>query len=345
MKKKYKYACVGAGGIARSKHIPGYSEIEKVNVLAVSDPNTDAARKTAEKFDIPEVYSDYTEMFEKVKPDLISICTPNCLHAPVAIEAMKRGIHVHCEKPLAMNAEEAQKMAEASKVYGRKLMVGLNNRFTNEAQFVKRYADEGMFGEIYHARCGWRRRRGIPGKGGWFTTRSMSGGGPLIDLGVHLIDLAMYFMGNPSPRSVTGSVYSRFGGANSENAPEKNGKYDVEDMAVGFVKLANGASVDIEFSWASNIEKENNYYELMGTKGGVCYSEGELKIFSEILNTTIDIKPNIDKRKKVIDEFTHFIDCIENDMEPMPSAWQAVDIMKIIGGIYCSAETGREVMF
>lgn len=343
-----KYGCIGAGGIADWKHLDGYSKIGGVKIQAICDSNLKAAEKLAEKYGIPDVYKDYIEMLDKTELDFVSICTPNYLHAPAALEALKRGMHVHCEKPVAMNAQEAQSMVDAKNKYGRKLMVALNNRFTNESFFVKRYAEAGFLGDIYHAKCGWRRRRGIPGKGGWFTNKSMSGGGPLIDLGVHFLDLTMYFMGNPKPSSVSGATYSKFSANISRNGwnygSKGDGIYDVEDFAVGFVRLENGATIDLEFSWASNIEKEYNYYELLGTKGGISFSDGKLKIFSEIEDTCVNILPDTNYSDKALNEFEHFIDCIKNDREPLAPPEQAVDLMKIIDGIYKSAETKKEVM-
>lgn len=347
MPEKLKYGCVGTGGIADWKHLAGYSKICDVEIKAICDPNLTAAQKMAEKYSIPEVYKDYTEMLEKTELDFISVCTPNYLHAPVTIEALKRGIHVHCEKPIAMNAIEAQKMVDAKNKYNKKLMVALNNRFTNEAFFVKKYAEAGLFGEIYHAKCGWRRRRGIPSKGGWFTTKKLSGGGPLIDLGVHFLDLAMYFMSFPRAAAVSGATYSKFAENNCRNnwsfGSENDGTYDVEDIAVGFVRFENGATIDLEFSWASNIEKDYAYCELLGTKGGASYRWGELKIFSEILDTNVDIIPDTNYPRNAIDEFEHFIDCIRNDKEPMARPEEAVELMKVIDAIYESAETGKEV--
>ena len=346
---RLKYGCVGAGGIADWKHLKGYSAIERVEIRAICDPNIKAAERLAEKYNIPEVYEDYNEMLEKSELDFISVCTPNCFHMPVTVRALEKGVHVHCEKPLAMNAEEAQMIVDAKDKYGKKVMAALNNRFTNEAFFVKKYAEEGLFGEIYHAKCGWRRRRGIPGKGGWFTSKKMSGGGPLIDLGVHFMDLVMYFMDFPSPVTVTGETYSRFAENTSRNSwsygSSGDGTYDVEDLAVGFVKLANGATVDFEFSWASNIEKEYNYYELLGTKGGASYKDGQLKLFSEILDTCVDIFPNTGYPKRALDEFEHFIECIVCGKEPLAPPEQAVKLMKIIDGTYESARTKREVAF
>ena len=142
------------------------------------------------------------EMIDKMNLDFISICTPNYLHAPIAIYALERGVDVHCEKPIALNAIESQKIVDCKDKYRRKVMVALNNRFTNNAFFMKRYIKSGKLGEIYHAKCGWIRRRGIPGKGSWFTNKNLSGGGPLIDLGVHLLDLTLYLAGNMDVETV-----------------------------------------------------------------------------------------------------------------------------------------------
>lgn len=344
---KLKYGCVGAGGIADYKHLSGYSKIDEVEITAICDPNHKAVKKLADKYNIPNVYSDYIEMLDKTELDFISVCTPNYLHAPVSIEALKRGIHVHCEKPITLNAQEAQDIINAKNKYNKKFMVALNNRFTNESFFTKKYIEAGFLGEIYHAKCGWRRRRGIPGKGGWFTNKKLSGGGPLIDLGVHFLDLAMYFMGYPEPLSVTGATYSKFVDDNVRNSVNYSmptgGVYDVEDMAVGFVRLKNGATIDFEFSWASNIENEYNYYELLGDKGGISFKNGQLKIFSEVIDTCVDIVPNTNYPVDALNEFEHFIDCIKNDKEPLAPAEEAAKLMKIIDGIYKSSEEGREI--
>lgn len=345
---KLRYGCVGAGGIARSKHIKHYKEFENIELVSICDSNEELAKDVAEQFGFKAYYSDYRDMLEKEKLDLISVCTPNFLHYPVTTLALEKGIHVHCEKPIALNSNEAQMMVDAKNKSGKKLMIGLNNRFTNHAWFVKRYADEGLFGDIYHVRCGWKRVRGIPGRGGWFTTKAMSGGGPLIDLGVHFMDLAMYFIGYPNPISVSGATYCKFDKNQSVNrsgyamTADKRGNMDVEDMAVGFVRLDNGVTMDIEFSWASNIEQDETFYEIRGTKGGAIYRNDELKIVTEQVSTVVTMKPNLNF-KCPVNEFRHFIDCIENDLEPIAKPEEAVIMMKIIDGIYQSSEKNQEI--
>lgn len=345
-----RYGCVGAGGIARAKHIKGYQNIPDVEFVAVCDENEKFAKEVADKYGFNTYYTDYRDMLEKEKLDFISVCTPNFLHYPVTVLALEKSIHVHCEKPIALNAKEAQQMVDAKNRADKILMVGLNNRFTNHAWFVKQYADEGLFGEIYHVRCGWKRVRGIPGKGGWFTNKAMSGGGPLIDLGVHFMDLVMYFMGYPNPVSVTGATYSKFSENKCVNSSgwgmtgDDNGIMDVEDMAVGFVRLDNGATLDLEFSWASNIEKDENFYEIRGTKGGAIYCHGELKIITEQISTLVEINPNLNFENP-IDEFSHFIDCIKTGKEPIAKPEESVKLMQIIDGIYLSSESKKEIYF
>ncbi|MCX7842549.1 MAG: Gfo/Idh/MocA family oxidoreductase [Clostridia bacterium] len=349
MVKVLRYGCIGAGGIAEWKHLEGYSKLPGIELTAICDPNLKSAQRLAEKYNIPNVFSDYNEMLEKLELDVVSVCTPNAFHAPASIKAMRMGANVHCEKPVSLNHKEAMEMLAVRNETGKKFMVALNNRFTNEAFFIKKYAEEGHFGEIYHASCGWRRRRGIPGKGGWFTNKSLSGGGPLIDLGVHFLDLTLFFMGYPKPYSVSGTTYSKFSDNKSRNGGSYGGSfegiYDVEDLAAGFLKLSDNSSVSFEFSWASNIEKDYFYYELLGTMGGASFIDGKLKIYSEILDTCVKIEPDTNYTKQALNEFEHFINCVRNDEEPMASLEQAAELMKVIDGVYKSSELKKEIIF
>ncbi|HEY3377867.1 MAG TPA: Gfo/Idh/MocA family oxidoreductase [Armatimonadota bacterium] len=354
MAKKLRYGLIGCGGCGVGKHMASYARYsEDVELVAVCDVSEASAKKAAKTYEIEHVFTDYHEMLKKMKLDVVSVATPNAFHAPATIAALQAGVHVHSEKPLATNAAEAQAMVDAKNASGKKLMVGLNNRYTETSTFAKKYVDEGNLGEIYTARCGWRRRRGIPGKGGWFTNKSLSGGGPLIDLGVHFFDLTLFLMGFPSPLSVSAATYGKFIDlpsttplpAGTTNAGDPNGVCDVEDMAVGFVKLETGATVSFEFSWASNIEKEVTYFELLGTKGGMRMYDGELKIFGEAAGAPIDIIPTVRNTTAWGENETrHFIDCIKNDLEPLSPPEQAVKMMQIIDATYASSASGREVL-
>lgn len=346
--KILKYGVVGAGSIAEQKHLKGYSKVDGIEIAAICDENIDKAKTLAQRYGIPKVYSDYNSMFDDMKLDIISICTPNYSHVPIAVAALEKGINVHCEKPAALNAALAQKIADAKDKSGRKVMIALNNRFTNNSYFMKSFIDSKSMGDIYHIRCGWRRRRGIPGRGSWFTNKALSGGGPLIDLGVHFIDLLLYLIGNMDAETVSGQSYSKFSNNDSRNnwsyGSSGQGICNVEDMAVGFVKLKGGITLDFEFSWASNIEKDMKFYEIYGTKAGASFKDDKITIFSEIEGTNIDIYPNTNYSKEAVNEFQHFADCIRKDIEPMAKIEEAVKIMKIIDAVYLSSELGREVI-
>jgi len=347
--RKYRYGCIGAGGIAINKHLKGYSNLDNVEICAISDISVEALNKIKKTYPEIRTYTNHSEMIEKENLDLLSVCTPNKFHKEYTIDALKAGINVHCEKPIAMNEQEAIEMVEASKKYNRKLMLGLNNRFTNQACFVRDFIKDGGLGNIYYVRCGWRRRRYIPKIGGWFTNKELSGGGPLIDLGVHFIDLTMHFMKYPEPISVSASTFRKFSNSKCKNLniPRDIGEYsyNIEDLATGFVRLDNGASISFEFSFAMNNEKEEYFYELFGDVGGVSFKNGELKIYTEYNNTIVDIIPNTNYPQKEIDEFKHFIDVIENKVECLSRPEDGIKMMQIIDATYKSAQLKKEVIF
>jgi len=347
---KLRYGIIGAGGCGKGKHLSSYSLLaDQVEIVAVCDIIAAKANAAADQFGAEAAYTDYNEMLAAEKLDLVSVATPNFVHAPAAIAALEAGAHVHCEKPASMTPELVQSMVDAKNRTGKKLMIGLNNRFTPWAQFAKQWVVAGNLGEIYHAKCGWKRRRGIPGKGGWFTTKSQSGGGPLIDLGVHFLDVCNYLLDFPQPATCSGSTYSKFAdcgtsnmGTNKFATPDST--YDVEDLAVGFVRYAGGLSLELEFSWASNTAQEYTFIELYGTKGGLKYEKGQLTLFEDFEGTIIDATPKLKNDGAWGNtETRHLVDCILNDREVLSKPEEAVKIMQIIQGIYQSAETGNEV--
>ncbi|WP_168123845.1 Gfo/Idh/MocA family oxidoreductase [Paenibacillus sp. HB172176] len=353
MTESLKFGIVGAGNIFKSAHLPHIMAAEDMSIVAICDINEERAKTLAEEHGIPHVFTDYNEMLEKC-PEInaLDICTPNLYHSKVAVAGLKAGKHVFCEKPDAVNPEEAQKMADAAIESGKMLMVMRNNRFTPASQYLKRYIEEGHMGDIYTGRCGWVRRRGIPGKGGWFTNKELSGGGPLIDLGVHFIDLAIWLMGNPKPIAVSGATYSKFADNELSDSihskfgeKQADGVYDVEDLATGFIRFDNGATLQIEFSWASNVETGMNFVELRGTKAGSSIRNSELEIYSETAGQLVDIKPVL--RKDSVGghgrNILHFADCVLRGESPIFEPEQGVNMVKILTAIYESAETGREV--
>ncbi|OPY85892.1 MAG: putative oxidoreductase YcjS [Smithella sp. PtaU1.Bin162] len=358
MEKKFKYGLIGCGNCGENKHLASYKKFpDEVEPAAVFDVDMGKAKALAEKYDIPKVYSSYEELLADQTIDVVSIVTSNVTHAAIAIAALNAGKHVHLEKPIAINALEAQRIVDAKNHSGKLLMIGLNNRFTNAALFAKRYIDEGHLGSIYHARCGWTRRAGCNVAGTWFADKELSGGGPLIDLGVHYFDLTLYLMGFPDPVSVSASCYDKIANplkgqevAGSvmlgKNKVQPGAKYTVEDLATGFVKLDGGASVSFEFSWASHIERETCFTELLGTKGGISIRDWgkSIKIFTETAGNIIDIVPQtIDDSGWGENETRYFIDCIKTEKTPLAKPEEAVKMMLIIDAIYASSSLGGEI--
>jgi predicted dehydrogenase len=342
--------------IAR-EHIRGYQAIDGVDVLAIAGPDVDRCTEVAREFGIPRVVADYREMLAMPDIQAVSICVPNKYHAPMTIDALNAGKHVLCEKPPAINADEAQRMVDAARANNRLLMVAFNNRFSANARALKTIIDQGTLGPIYYAKAAWLRRNGIPGFGGWFTTKAVAGGGPLIDLGVHMLDLALYFMGYPEPVSVVGSTYQEFGprgkGASASWGATDlvlTNTFDVEDFAVGLVKFANGATLLVEASWAGHQERNDDIsIHLFGRDGGASmlmpdYQKADcVRVFTEIGGTPVDITPRYSMDDEYAREVRHFVDCIREGTDTLAPGEQGARLMRIIDALYESAASGHEV--
>jgi len=343
--KTLRIGIIGSGGIAQNAHLPGYQKSEAVELVACCDARPETARQAADKFKIPHVYTDYREMLKKEKLDAVSVCTPNAFHLGPTVAALNAGVHVICEKPIAMNAREGEAMCKAARRNKRILMVGLNNRFAANSQALKKFVDKGEMGNIYFARAQALRRRGIPGWG-VFIEKSKSGGGPLIDIGVHILDLALWLMGHPEPVSVSGGTYCNFGKRKDIFAPWGSWdpkRYTVEDMGVGFVRFKNGATLVLETSWAAHIDEDVWKVSLVGTEGGGVTDP--LKVLQEKHKTLIDVTPrhvpNVESsHTEEIKAFTRAVR--EGKPSPIPGE-QALMVTRILDGIYRSSATGREV--
>ena len=349
----YNVGIVGCGGISRWAHYPFYKNDKRVKVVAVCD----IIKERAEGFVrdcYPEaaVYTDYRDLVAREDIDCVDICTPNYLHSEIAVAAFAHGKNVFSEKPDAVSPEKAIAMKEAAEKAGKLLMVMRNNRFADASAYMKKYIEAGRMGEIYAGRCAWQRRRGIPGKGGWFTTKEQSGGGPLIDLGVHMIDLAVWLMGNPRPVAVSGNTFCKFASNDVSDSVNSNfgdkkagGTFDVEDLAMGMIRFDNGAVLQIEFSWASNVKEEHRFVELRGTKAGMLWLDGNtLEIYSEddgqLTNTKMAGNLRDDGHVR---NLRHFYDVLDGKCEPCFKPQQGVDMIKILSAVYESAKTGQEV--
>ncbi|SFL54416.1 Predicted dehydrogenase [Gracilibacillus orientalis] len=342
---KLKVALIGAGGIATDVHIPAYRKVpEQVEIVAVADVAYDKAKTVASEYGIPAAFDNYETMLAETEADAVSVCVPNKFHKNAAIAALEAGCHVLCEKPPAMSQHEAKEMEDAATKSGKLLMYGFHYRFQSETQAAKRFIDAGELGDIYSGRVQAIRRRGIPGWG-VFTNKELQGGGPLIDIGVHMLDTALFLMGYPEPAVVLGQTHQQLG---TKKGVGLLGEWDyqnytVEDMAVGMITFTNGASLVLESAFAANVEKRDTMQvSLMGNKGGADIFP--LKMYQEKHDTLIDITPaylsEINAHQTEIHAFV--ADCIEGNVTDR-FAKQGTNIQKIIDGLYQSAESGKAV--
>jgi len=332
-------------GIGRH-HVKGFQAHPNAEVVAVADTEEQRLATVADANDVPRRYLSGEEMLREEQLDVVCIATPNKLHKDLTVAAFRSGAHVLCEKPMAMNAAEAREMLEASRRAGRRLMINFSYRFSPEAQALKARVEEGCLGHAYFGRTVWHRRRGIPGFGGWFCQKELSGGGPLIDLGVHRIDLALWLMGYPKPAWVLASTYNHLGSA---LAAASGKQYDVEDLAVALVRFENGATLEVEASWAANLgERELMETRILGTAGGLVHrnaEEGygfEAELYTERGGYQFDEKLH-PMGSQVQSAIHHFVDCIVNDRPHIATGEEGLIVMELLDAIYESAEKGEPV--
>lgn len=347
-------AVIGVGNIAET-HLAAYRKNPEVEVVAFCDINHDRLAAMGKKYGVTKCYTDMNRMFAEVPEiDAVSVCTWNSAHAACTIAALKAGKHVLCEKPMALNAAEAEAMEKAAKESGKLLMIGFVRRHGNDCKIVREFIDAGYFGELYYAKATYLRRNGNPG--GWFGDKSRSGGGPLIDLGVHVIDLSRYLFGNPKPVSVYGATFTKLG--NRPGIKSRKGYRastasgddicDVEDLATALIRFDNGAVLAIEAAFALNLKQDEGKIELFGTKGGAKL-DPELELYGEACGYMTDMTLSSVETALSFDglfenEINHYIDCIQGRAACIAPAADGVTLMKILDAIYESARTGHEVV-
>jgi len=326
----------------------GYRSHPKAELVAICDVDEERLNAVGEEEGISELYTEARRMFRRADLDGVSIAVPNKFHAPLTIDALRNGLHVLCEKPMAMTVREAERMNAAAEKADRNLMINFSFRFTEASYALKQQVDAGVVGDIYFGRSVWHRRRGMPKFGGWFGDKALSGGGPLIDLGVHRLDLALWLMGYPEPVAVSGSTYNVIA---RERAKKEKKTFTVEDLACGIVKFGDGSTLILEASWALNIrEREHMVTALYGDRGGLVhrnvgggyeftaelYTEEDGNLFTKTLDGCMGPVPA---------SYHEFVDSILEKRPPMATGEQGLKVMKILEGIYKSAETGREVRY
>jgi predicted dehydrogenase len=345
--KKLRVAFIGAGGIAGT-HMRYLDQMDDVEIVAQADISKESMGRWAEQYGIADSFTDYGEMLKKVKPDAVSVCTPNGSHAPATIAALKAGADVIVEKPMAMNGREAQAMINAAKKGERKLVIGFQYRFDPKTQFIKNAIDGGQVGKVMYGRIQALRRRGIP-NWGVFGRKDLQGGGPLIDIGVHALEMTHYAMGSPKPVAASGSTFTYLGDKPSDvvsqwsNWDYKN--YTVEDLAIGQIRFENGAILSIEASFAAHIEKNEWNFTLMGEKGGTSWDPPGL--FHDDNGYMVNTEPNWLPSGPAGDCFAakmrNFVEHVLYDKPTLAPAEHGLMVQKMLDGIYASAEKGGEV--
>ncbi len=348
MAKKVRVGVIGTGGIANGAHLPGYSQIpDECEIFAMCDIDPKALESTSAKYpDVKHLVDDYHKLLEMPEIDAVSVCTPNYVHYQPTIDALNAGKHVLCEKPIAMNAVEGAEMVETARKNGKLLQIGYNSRFMGTNQALKRFIEAGELGDIYYGRAQALRVRGIPGWG-VFIDKSKQGGGPLIDIGVHMMDLTLWLMGHPKPVAASGITYQKFG--TRSDVVGFMGQWDyknftVEDMAAGFIRFDNGATVVLESSFVANLKEETHNVTLLGTAGGATTSP--FTITQERHKSVFSYEPKIANRdvNSYHAEIKSFVGCIRDGRElEGASGAQALYVAKIMDAIYKSSELGHEV--
>lgn len=359
MTKKLNVAIIGCGGIANGKHLPSLSKIKEVALAAFCDIEKEKAVEAAKAYGTKDatVYEDYKKLLKNQTIDVVHVLTPNISHAEISIAALEAGKHVMCEKPMAKTSEEAKQMVETAHRTGKKLTIGYNNRFRPDSQHLHQIAERGDLGEVYFAKAHAIRRRAVP-TWGVFLDEEKQGGGPLIDIGTHALDLTLWMMDNYKPKSVMGNTYHKLGKKkDAANAwgPWDPEKFTVEDSAFGFITMENGATITLEASWALNsLEVDEAKCTLSGTGGGADMKDG-LRIngedFGKLYTNEIDLSTNgvafyEGKAENDADlEARLWIESIINDTEPTVRPEEALVVTQILEAIYESAKTGKAVYF
>lgn len=355
-----KLAIIGAGGMA-AYHINGF-RAGGAEVVAIADVNAEAAAKTAAQYGIGKSFGDVAEMFAAM-PELdgVSIIVPNKFHAPLALQAMQAGKHVFCEKPPAISAAEMAELKETAEATGRTLMFNFNNRARPESYAMRGYVNDGTIGTINSCQAKWVRRAGIPGFGGWFTNKALSGGGPLIDL-LHMIDLGMHFMGYPEPAHVIARTYHDHIDNKAFKGPwgipdNAKGVMDVEAAAHGFVTFKTGQSMSFAISWAEMNEREECSCVFQGSKAGgsvrrlfgidglddTAIDTCQLYTTENGLQVNRDIKVKLDETMGRERSAANFVKTLEGEEQPLNTPTEALALMQVIDAAYESATTGAPV--
>lgn len=353
--KTFRVGVIGCG--AGMFHLRGYSQDPRVKIVALAGLDTDRCERLAKQYDVPRIYTDYQDLLSDHDIDAVSVVVPNNLHWPVTKAALEAGKHVLVEKPLAGTVADGERMVAAAKEHGKLLGIAFQRRWRHDVQIVRDQIASGAMGDVYYAKAFWMRRSGIPGWGSWFTNKEAAGGGPLIDLGVHVLDMALYMLGNPKITSVAAATYDKIGSQGKGNlhralGPSTGGSnsYEVEDLATAFLRFENGSTLLLEAAWAAYTEMTDEFgVQVYGSNGGAKihskdYADiGTLQLFGDVGDTAIDSTPRLQSRDGHAQICANFVDAILNGAPLSPDGQEGLDRVRIIEAVYRSAELGREI--
>jgi predicted dehydrogenase len=346
-KATFNIAVFGAGAIGLD-HIRSFQQHPAARVVALAETSPERGREAANEFSIPQLVTDYRELLAREDIDVVSIALPNYLHAPVALASLRAKKHVMLDKPMATNAAEAAPLVTEAKKQGVQLMVGQNNRFIPEVQTAKQLIEDGVLGEVYHAKTAWTRRAGIPRIGSWFTQKQLAGGGCTYDIGVHALDRCLYLMGEFDAAAVSGQTYAKFGprglgaGTWGKSEIDPKAKFDVDDLAVALIKLKSGRTVLLEASWAAHQpDPDFNGTQIFGTEAGLLLPPLKLSRPGKYgySNELVKLVPTPVNPNRMV----HFIDVLLGRAKPFVRPEESLAVQKILDAIYASAASGREV--
>lgn len=360
MEKKVRVGIIGCGGIANNKHMPSLAALGDVEMVAFCDIIEQRATDARDKFGAEgaKAYTDYRELLKDGSIDVVHVLTPNRSHADLSIDALNAGKHVMCEKPMAKTAADARRMVEAAKRSGKKLTIGYQNRQKPQSVYLKKLVERGDLGHIYYTKAFAIRRRGTP-NWGVFLNEHEQGGGPLIDIGTHSLDLALYLMDNYKPKMVVGTKYKMLPNPDCGNpwGPWDEKEHTVEDSAFGFIVMEDGATIILETSWALNtIEPiQEGSVALHGDKAGAQVKGTAISVNRDDLGKLVDLYPDLAaggvafydgiQETPALREARLWIDAVKNDTAPVVLPEQACVVSEILEAIYESAATGKPVYF
>ena len=358
--EKVRVGIIGCGGIANGQHMPALAKQNRAEMVAFCDIVQEKAEKAAKEYGVEgaKVYTDYRALLEDKTIDVVHVLTPNRWHSSITVDALEAGKHVMCEKPMAINSIEAQKMLDAAKRTGKKLTIGYQTRHRADSLYLKEEVENGTLGEIYYAKATALRRRAVP-TWGVFLDEYAQGGGPLIDIGTHALDLTLWMMNNYKPKYCIGSTFHKLnndtktGNAWGDWDPEK---FTVEDSAFGMIVMENGATIMLESSWALNmLDTREAITTICGTKAGADMLDG-IRINGVRNGCQYVLKPSLaaggvafydgnGNEPAEVREARQWIDAVINDKTPCVTPEQAYTVTRILEGIYTSAKTGEAYYF